>query len=69
MESFLFEIHPVYKHFRELNILGMAKIIIKNKEQFNEIQTFITKVKSHNKQKNKIPEPALIEILKKEGYL
>ena len=69
MESFLFEIHPVYKHFRELNILGMAKIIIKNKEQFNEMQTFITKVKSHNKQKNKISETALIEILKKEGYI
>ena len=69
MESFLFEVHSLYKFYRKENLLGPAKIIIKKKEQFNEIQTFITNIKSHNKQKNKIPETALKEILKKEGYI
>ena len=65
MESFLFEVHSHYKFYKKENLLGPAKIIIKNKEQFNEIQTFITNIKSHNKQKNKIPETALKQILKK----
>ena len=69
MELFLFEIQLNYKHYRELGVLGPAKIIIKNKEQFNEIQTFIKKAKSHNKQKYIIPEAALTELLKKEGYI
>ena len=69
METFLFEVHPHYKIIRDKGTLAPAKIIIKNKEQFNEIQNFITKIKSHNKQKYIIPEAALIEILKKEGYI
>ena len=69
MESFLSEVNSLYKYCREYGILGQAKIIIKNKEEFKEIQSFITKIKSHNKQKYKIPETALKEILKKEGYI
>lgn len=65
----LFEINEVYKRQRSYNYLGPAKIIIKNKEEFNKIQTDITKNQSHNKQKFIIPEISLNELLKKEGYI
>ena len=69
MESFLFEANSYYKLYRKSGILGPAKIIIKNKEQFKEMQAYITKIKSHHKQKYKIPETVLKEFLKKEGYI
>ena len=65
----LFEINEGYKRQRNYNYLGPAKIIIKNKEEFNKIQTDITKNQSHNKQKFIIPEISLNELLKKEGYI
>jgi len=69
LDYFLGEANIIYKHYRELNILGPSKIIIKNKEEFNEIQNKIKHKKSHNKQKYIISEEALIKILKKEGYI
>ena len=69
LDYFLGEANINYKHYRESNILGPSKIIIKNKEEFNKIQTEIKKSKSHNKQKYIISEEALNKILKKEGYI
>lgn len=69
LDYFLGEANVGYKQFRNLNLLGPSKIIIKNKEEFNEIQNKIKHKKSHNKQKFILSEEDLTKILKEEGYI
>ena len=69
LDYFLGEANVGYKQFRNLNLLGHSKIIIKNKEEFNEIQNKIKHKKSHNKQKFILSEEDLTKILKEEGYI
>lgn len=69
LDYFLGEANVGYKQFRYLNLLGPSKIIIKNKEEFNEIQNKIKHKKSHNKQKFVLSEEDLTKFLKEEGYI